>query len=161
MENFAARHANKRVVHGGGAVGLQWLDIAVVFAVEGGRRPRAGLGLCGRSGGALGPLCIVLDDLLRGRMGRAAEGRDGRSLCGRGKAACALERLDGSCARLLHGEGGRPRRTIWAESGEGRAAKGKQRGQGEGALSQRFDSPPSRRCPGRGVANIFSGGARP
>lgn len=97
VEDLSSRHAHERMVHCGLAVGLQWLDIAVVLAVEGGRRPRSRRGrLCGRRSGALGAFRIVLDDFLGGRVCGPAEGRDGGAVGGGGKGARALERRDGA-----------------------------------------------------------------
>jgi len=107
VEDLAARHAHKRVVHLRGAVGPQWLHIAVVLAIEGRRRPCAGLRLCGRCRrrGALRPPYILFDDLGRGDLRRSFERRDGASGGGRRQCA-ALEILHGARAYLLHaGEG--------------------------------------------------------
>lgn len=107
VEYFSTSHAHEGVVHLGGAVWLQRLDI-VVLAIEGGRRPCARLCLCGRRSGALCSPDIVLDDLGGGRLCGSLEGRDGGFGSRRRKAARALQRLDGACACLLHGGKERP-----------------------------------------------------
>lgn len=97
VEDLSTRHADERVIHGGRAVRLQWLDIVAVLAIEGRRRPCPRLRLCS-CGGALRPLRIVLGAFCGGCLRGSAEGREGVSLCAGGKAACALESVDRSCA---------------------------------------------------------------
>ena len=99
VEDFSTSHADKRVVHCGRTVLLQWLDILVILAIEGGRRSRPRRCLCGSSRlGALRSLRIFLGDFGRDSLCRPAEGRDGESLCCGGKVAVALESIYSSCA---------------------------------------------------------------
>jgi len=121
VEDFSSSHADKRVVHLGCAVRLQWRDI-VVFAIERRRRSSPWRCLRGCSGGALCSPDIFPDDFCGGGLSRSLEGRDGGSLGATRKVARALDRLDGACACLLHcGEAiVRPAGLLdTSESGEG------------------------------------------
>jgi hypothetical protein len=115
VEDFSSRHADERVVHLGCAVGLQWRDILVVFAIESRRRSIPRGRLCSRGSGALWSPHIVLHDLGCRCLCGSLERRDGGSVCGTRKVARALEGLDGACACLLHYELNTSRRTIMHE----------------------------------------------